>query len=615
MKDFFKKPIFWLSIFVAIAVILRIIYFFEIKRIPFFDHPVADSKIYVDQAMRIYNGNLMPDKASFHSSPVYPYFLAVTYSLTKSLAGPRIIQALCGIANVLIIYFIALNITGVIPALIAAFLMSVYPVFICFEGDLLMIPVVIFTLNLSCLMLILYRKLNKKSYLVFAGISLGLTALGKPDTIMLAPFLALWVFFQDKNYKKGLCRVIILAFFTTLTILPVTIMNFIIEKEFVLLTTNGGVNFYIGNHKGADGMFHLPENSGLWDHKLYISSKETAEKSMGGSLSSAEVSKFWFNRGLNFIINNPVEFAGQLGKKTLLMINKFEISNHHSFYFFKKFSDILQFNPLNLSFIILFAIPGILISLFSWRRYSLLYIYLAITFGVSIMFFVTDRYRLPTIPFYIIFAGLGIYELSIMLKNRQFFKFTYIFASGGLVFALSLIHFSGFRYTLNQDFHNLGNVYADLGQYDKAIVCYKRSMKDAKSAIFKHFNIGNAYYAQGKLELALAEYIQEMEINPEFTSSYQNAARICVEKGNFNRAKNYLEKMIKIESTLDGMINLAYCYFNLNEFDKAADIYEKLSIIYPDNKTIMQGLITCYNKMGKKDQADILIKKLNQSDK
>jgi len=612
MNILFKKPLLWLVIFLVLASVLRIVYLFEIKKIPFFDHPVADSKIYVDQAMKIYNGNLLPDKASFHSSPVYPYFLAVTYALTKNLAGPRIIQALCGVINVAVIYFIAINTAGLIPALIAAFIMSIYPVFICFEGDLLMIPVVILTLNISCLMFILFKKYNKLIYLAFAGISLGLTALGKPDTIMLAPFMALWVFFSTVNYKKKLLRTLYLFIFVSITILPVTLINWVTEKEFILLTTNGGINFYIGNHKGADGMFHLPANSGLWDHKLYISSKYSAEKNTKSLLTPGGVSKYWFKKGLEFISNNPAEFTKLLAKKTLLMINKFEVSNHHSYYFFKKFSRILKYNPLNLSLIMLFASAGLILSFSQWRRYILLYIFLTVTFTVSILFFVTDRYRLPTIPFFIIFASTGIYELYTLFKNKQILKGTAVSAVSVLVFALSLIHFSEFSYTLNQDFHNLGNVYADLGDYDKAISCYKRSMKDAKSSVFKHFNIGNAYYAQGKLELAISEYIQEIEINPEFTGSYSNAARIYMEKGNLQRAIDYLEQMNKIESTLDGMINLAYCYFNLNNYVKAAEIYNKLSITYPDNETVIQGLITCYKKLGKTDQAEQLMKKFNQ---
>jgi len=393
------KKIFWgLAIIILLGLFLRIGYFSDIKRIPFFESPVADSKIYFDRALEICEGKLLPRDVSFHSSPIYPYFIALTYlAANKSLAGPRFFQMLFGILNILVVFFILKYLFDNKTALVSAFFMSVYPVFIYFEGDLMMIPLVLFAFNLSCLMFVLYQFRGRKRFIVMGGIFLGLSAMGKPDLIMLAPFIGLWVLFSDGNFKQRVERFLLLTVVVMVSILPLTVVNYLSSGEFTLLTSNGGVNFYIGNHEGADGLFHLPSESGLWDHRLYLSSKEVADAQSGEELTPGQVSKYWFRRSLKFVAGNPMSFIRILFRKTLLMFNRFEISNHHSYYFFCKHSKVLDYNPFSLSFFVFFGCVGLVLSLWQWRKYLLLYIYLGVTFVMTVLFFITSRYRLPSV--------------------------------------------------------------------------------------------------------------------------------------------------------------------------------------------------------------------------
>lgn len=597
--NWWKKHEFQLLVLcVCLGAVLRAGYLVEIKKIPFFDHPVGDARIYFDRALQILDGKLFPEEVSFHSSPVYPYFIAVTYWLGgNSLLGTIVVQMLSGLASVVILFLIVRQSFGIVPALLAALFMSVYPQFIHLEGDLMMISLVVCAFNASCLMGIYYQESRKRKFIIWWGIFLGLAVLGKPDLVMVAPFCAGWILVTEHTIRDGFLRACIFGLFVFLTILPLTITNYLLTKEFLLLTSNGGVNFYIGNHKGADGMFHLPPDSGLWDHKLYISSKETAEQALGRHLTPSEVSRFWFNRAMNFIIDHPFEFLRLTGKKCLLMINQFEVSNHHSFYFFEKYSSILKYNPFRLSFFIFFGFAGIICSVLNWRRVILIYLYAGVTFMITALFFVTARYRLPTVTFFILFAAYGIYELWNLAVHRRWKKLIIHSVPAGILCALSLVKFPEFNYFPNQDYNNLGNVYTDLKMYDKALRCYNLVLKNNPNTTFVHFNIGNVYYDQGKTEMAVSEFIKEIELNPKFSSSYFNCAKIYIEKGNLEQARIYLEKMTHAEFDLQGMINLAYVYFTLGKIDKAIGVYTELCNRYPGNSLFREQLALCYKKL------------------
>ena len=617
MIDFFKKnrTIILLAVFILLGFILRMFYLAEIKRIPFFDHPVADARIYFDRAMEIRDGKVFPEDVSFHSSPLYPYYIALTYSLTGSLAGPRIIQMLTGILNIAVIFLITRILFGTVPGLIAAFFMSVYPIFIYFEGDLMMIPLVLFTLNLSCLMFVLYQVHRQKRYIALGGFFLALTAMGKPDTIMLAPFLACFVFFTEKNLKEKIRRVALLTLCVCLTLLPLVVTNYMVEKRFVLLTSNGGVNFYIGNHKGADGLFSLPEKSGLWDHRLYLSSKESAEREMGKRLTSSEVSKFWFKKGMRFIVTDFGEFLQLLGKKTLLMINRFEVSNHHSFYFFKKFSNILKINPLQLSFFVLFGAVGLILSFRNRKNFILLYGYSAILFLFTVIFFVTSRYRLPVVPFIIIFASFGIYESYICVRKKDYKKLIVPGITGLIIFLISLPKFADFSTNLNQDYNNLGNVYLSIKQYDKAIRCYERVERKNPKSFFSNFNKGNVYKAKKQYEIAISEYLKEIKKNPKFAGAYYNAGYVYREMGNIKKAIFYLEKAKQIEPSEDCFVNLGYLYNKEGRHNETIAIFEEGIKLYPNSKLLLNGLRVCYINNGEPKKAEKMLKRLIELDK
>ena len=69
----------WIAValIVALALAIRLVYLSQIRDHPLFSSLLGDPAAYHDRAMAILDGSLVPDHAFFHSSPLYPFFLAL----------------------------------------------------------------------------------------------------------------------------------------------------------------------------------------------------------------------------------------------------------------------------------------------------------------------------------------------------------------------------------------------------------------------------------------------------------------------------------------------------------------------------------------------------------
>ena len=280
---------------------------------------------------------------------------------------------------------------------------------------------------------------------------------------------------------------------------------------------------------------------------LYKASQEVAQWNMKKKLKPSEVSKYWFNRGFEFIGNNPGEFVKQVIRKVLLIINRFEVPNHHSFYFYKSKCAVLKFLPLNLNCLIFFSVIGFILTLKNKRDYMLLYIYLFVMTMVSVSFFICDRYRLPTVTFYIVFASFGVVSVFSLIKDKGCKKLFLLFIPAVMMFWLSSLDFKVFDRTFKHDYKNLGNVYFKLKDYDKAVLYYNEVLRIAPFLPFIHSNIAKSYYMKGNFDLSIKEFLKEIEINPYFIESYQNLSTVYKKKGNTKEAERYYKKYLDMK--------------------------------------------------------------------
>src|SRR5439155_19428941 len=100
--------------------------------------------------------------------------------------------------------------------------------------------------------LLTHALLQKEALLFFAtGLTAGLFVLNRPNAILWIPVLALAILWL-RGWRAA--ALLIIAF--ALPISAVTLRNYVVSRQWVMIASHGGLNFYIGNNAQADGTYH-----------------------------------------------------------------------------------------------------------------------------------------------------------------------------------------------------------------------------------------------------------------------------------------------------------------------------------------------------------------------
>jgi len=197
--------IFLLIILAAFAV--RLIYLFQIVDIPSFAYPVMDEKYHIHLADRI-NSPEGLEKEPYFRAPLYPYALAFLRKLTDdSLFLTRLIHVIIGSLIPLLVYHLGSILFNRKTAGVSAFIAIIYPTFIYYDACLLITSFM--TLLVLLLIWQLYRTQKQPVLLNFilSGVLLGITALARPNILLLGPVLIVWIWFVIRGavgFKKVL---------------------------------------------------------------------------------------------------------------------------------------------------------------------------------------------------------------------------------------------------------------------------------------------------------------------------------------------------------------------------------------------------------------------------
>ena len=251
MSVLYNNPFLWSSLFGALA--LRLLFLWESSANPFFDAPIVDAQTFLRQAHSIAAGDLWGGNEPFWQPPLYIYLLAFVCWLFPGdyFVAIRLLQAVLGTLSCGLLYTLAARCFDEKTARVATVAAALCGTSIFFEGELLAVALEVF-LNLLLLQRLTVA-VEKATYApwIGAGLIAGIAALTRPNVLLFVAAFALWSIassVQDPNGRwKRFLQLFLLLGSLALTIVPVTVRNYIMEPELVLVSSNGGINFYIGN--------------------------------------------------------------------------------------------------------------------------------------------------------------------------------------------------------------------------------------------------------------------------------------------------------------------------------------------------------------------------------
>jgi tetratricopeptide (TPR) repeat protein len=317
-----------------------------------------------------------------------------------------------------------------------------------------------------------------------------------------------------------------------------------------LIASQGGVNFYIGNNPESDGRTAIvPGTRDTW-WGGYEDQTNIAKRGLGNlNATPSEISGYWYKQGLDFIVNNPSGFLRLTLRKLYLFWNAHEIGNNRGIRFVTRYSLIFTYFTFKFWLICPLAFAGIFLSLRRKLKVSLLLIFIFSYMTSIVMFFVCSRYRMPVVPFLIIFASYTLHEWLKTIVDDHSLR--------GLV--------------RNPTLRNSVIIFAITGLMTQPIAVSKLEAAQG------YFNEGEAYRMKRDFNNAIKCYEKAKSVNPNYLSLYVNMANVYMDSLHDYKkaAKIFKEALEMAPGNPQVLYNMGVLYLKLEQKDKARECFLK----------------------------------------
>ena len=591
----------WLVALFVGSFLLKLIYVVQSADALRVTVPIMDSEYYYNMATDILGGRIIRSEA-FFMGPLYPYVLAVLFGIFgKSIAIVRIIQVLGGAIAVLLTYLVGRNVLRPSVALLGAVLLALYGAATFYEGQLLMMWLGT-VLNMTALLALYHWKdrpgLGKY---VLVGALIGLSALARANILVFLVVVVVWIAFVSGE-RRRLPSVGILLISVIVTILPATIHNYLADRDFVPITSNGGVNFYVGNSEDATGIFYPPKGINLVTDDAV---KKYVERHLGREITASELSRYWYREAFEFMKEHPRQELVLLLRKTAMFFNGYEVPQIESYDVARQDHSALRVLFVNFWMLISLGMIGMFYSIKDWRKHFLLYGYV-LAFATSIiLFFITARYRAQIAPVLALYAAqtlLVIVPGAIANVRRQLLPV-------GLIVLVVVMTRPGLFALADDDVRwrestHKARRWGKLGDMEKAIEEINRAIEIKPGYVDSYLQRAVIYKEGGDLFKAVSDYGMAVDLNPNIPSVQYDFGQTLRQLRMYEPAIGAYQRAIELNPTmLEAYNNLGITYSELKRYREAAGYFQRVIKMNPRYTKAYNNLGAAYAQSGDMDRA------------
>ncbi|MEE2673572.1 MAG: tetratricopeptide repeat protein [Myxococcota bacterium] len=514
------------------------------------DMILGDAQNYDARAREIASGDWIGDQV-FYQAPLYSYFLAVVYRFVGDAPlVVRLVQMLLGATSCVFLAQAGWRFFGKPAGIAAGLLLAVYAPAIFFDSMLQKSCIDVFLVCASLWVLSEIDPRRSRGSCFGLGVLLAVLVLSRENALVFCVVVLAWLLLlPSAAWRTRVALAASLAAGIGLVLLPVALRNASVSGDFHLTTSQFGHNFFIGNNEAADGTYK-PLLHARGDPRVEIQDAiDLAEKQSGRELSRGEVSDFYFQRGLRFIASQPADWARLMLRKLRLAFNAVEIVDTEDQYTHAEWSFVLRWTGLVMHFGLLapLALLGVWVTWPQRSRLLPLYLLASSYLAGLLIFYVFARYRMPLVPFVVLFAAAGICGCADFFRSR---------GTGGIA-ALCL---SVLALTIFCNWPMIG-------------VDRMRSVT--------HFNIGNELVARERVEDGAHYYREAIRLHADNALANHNLGALLAERGDFGRAKAHFERALEIAPDYaQARSNLARVHNDLGLRSLAAGERERAAISF-----------------------------------
>jgi tetratricopeptide (TPR) repeat protein len=371
---------------------------------------VLDDSAYVQMAMRVASGDVALAPDVYYLAPLYTYFLGLVFAITGgSIQAARLIQVLLGTGTVALVMLTAREWWGRRASLVAGALGALTGL-LAFN-EILILQSSIDPFLAAITMFALARAFREPSWrrMAAAGAALGLFALNRPNVLLVvAVVAAIWI--VTRRRREAILQAVALGLGTLLVLGPCAIRNRAVAGEWVLVTSHGGLNYYIGNSPQADGTYRATPGVRPSIDGQREDVRKTAAAALGHAVTASEASSYYYGLARQWMREQPMAWLSLQFRKVALTFNAVDVGLNVSYtYFARDEVSLLSFLPVGTWFLIPVGLFGLIVgaprepraAYVSWVSFVPAY-----ALGVAV-FFVSSRYRLPLVAPLLAGCGAG----------------------------------------------------------------------------------------------------------------------------------------------------------------------------------------------------------------
>jgi tetratricopeptide (TPR) repeat protein len=594
----------------GVSLAVQLVYLAEGPKSPTFLLPIVDAHGYHRAATRLAEGGVLRD-GPFWQPPLFPALLGALYRV----AGPDVFAARLGLAGLavcssLLLWWIGRATFSGRVGLWAGLIWAGYGPQVFFSTRLLPTgPLVVLTLAAVALLLWAMNAPRSARWLP-AGLCVGLGIVTKPNVgVLLAVGLGWLAWKTRRGFGRRPALLAALLFLTgaIAPIAPVAFRNYRVSGDFVPVSTNGGINFFIGNNADTDATLAIRPG----EYWLRLNRATHAE----GVRSDAERSAYFFDKALEHARSSPLAFLGGMARKTAQVVNARELPRNADLYLHRAHSNLLaalawRLGPFAFPFGLLapLAAVGALISRSygapdptALERRAVLGAFVVLYLGSVVLFFVTARYRLPALAIVTVFAAAGATwswdqlragrERAVRSLRRAAlatFALAFVVVNAPLSTALDRVDFEAELYS------TVASGYRSTGDLDRARRFALRSLAVDPLHAAGHRELGTVLAAVGELGEAESHLRRAIEIDPNTSQARWLLGDLLGRQGRYAEAIEVYEAALEIDPTCpEAHVGLGDALDEVGRPDAALSHYETASAVeeQPASVYLKMGLL------------------------
>jgi tetratricopeptide (TPR) repeat protein len=374
-----------------------------------------------------------------------------------------------------------------------------------------------------------------------------LSVLVIPNVLVFIPVLYATIFFGKSRGKEMRLSAVVFTLGLLIMILPVFLRNYVVGGDPVLISSNGGINLFLGTDPVTEGGMLTSRVIQQAPDLEEQSSMSLAERALQRRLRPSEVSRFWYSMAVNNMTRDISATLQLFIKKLYRFWNWRELTDNLDFYYFREKYPVLGIPLMNFGFMAPLSLLGLWASRREKDKMLPALVFITLFTAASLPFPVFGRYRTPLVPVLMVFAAYGLWAFWMGVSRKRWREL-----APGLVIVLlaaAVINAGNRSHNFSPMQRAMGETYLKRGQPEKALPEFTAAVKGDPNDFYSHNALGQAYLETGRYGEAITAFRNAILLYPGFMDAHYSLGLAYAVTGNREGAFEELQKVRELDPT------------------------------------------------------------------